>query len=83
MHRLCPENIQGATVGIAPEEGNQKSVEAAEMETDLHHVTSETGFELNFYSMHTYTELTHLSILDIQWAPWISTVLKCYLLTWL
>ena len=54
MHRLCPENIQGATVGIAPEEGNQKSVEAAEMETDLHHVTSETGFELNFYNMHTY-----------------------------
>lgn len=82
MHRLCPENIQGATVGIAPEEGNQKSVEAAEMETDLHHVTSETGFELNFYNMHTYTELTHLSILDAVGTLDIRGA-QCYLLTWL
>ena len=69
-------------LGLPGEEGNWKSVEAAEMETDFHHVTSETKFELNFYNMQAHTELTHLSILDVQWAPWIPSVLKCYLLTW-
>jgi len=45
-------------LGLPGEEGNRKSVEATEMETEFHHVTSETGFELNFYNTHTYTELT-------------------------